>query len=60
MACAAMETFSPSLAAELGPKGVRVICLRSAGSPESIAEVLDVHAAGHRVTRDEFIALSRT
>ena len=56
VACAALESFSRSLAAELGPKGVRVICLRSAGSPESIAEVLDVHAAGHRVTRDEFIA----
>jgi len=37
-------------------KGVRVICLRSAASPESIAEVLEVYAAGHRVTRDEFIA----
>jgi NAD(P)-dependent dehydrogenase (short-subunit alcohol dehydrogenase family) len=56
VACAAMEGFSRSLAVELGPKGVRVICLRSAGSPESIAEVLDVHAAGHRVTREEFIA----
>jgi 3-oxoacyl-[acyl-carrier protein] reductase len=56
VACAAMESLSRSLAAELGPQGVRVICLRSAGSPESIAEVMDVHAAGHRVTRDEFIA----
>ena len=56
VACAAMESLSRSLAAELGPKGVCVICLRSAGSPESIAEALDVHAAGHRVTRDEFIA----
>jgi 3-oxoacyl-[acyl-carrier protein] reductase len=44
------------LAAELGPQGVRVICLRSAGSPESITDVMDVHAAGHRGTRDEFIA----
>jgi NAD(P)-dependent dehydrogenase (short-subunit alcohol dehydrogenase family) len=56
VACAAMESLSRSLAAELGPKGVRILCLRSAGSPESIAEVLEVHAAGHRVTRDEFIA----
>jgi 3-oxoacyl-[acyl-carrier protein] reductase len=56
VACAAMEGFSRSLAAELGPHGVRVVCLRSAGSPESIADVLDVHAAGQRVTRDEFIA----
>ncbi|MGH7431277.1 MAG: SDR family NAD(P)-dependent oxidoreductase [Candidatus Methylomirabilales bacterium] len=56
VACAAMEGFSRSLAAELGPQGVRVICLRSAGSPESIADTMDVHAAGNRVTRDEFIA----
>ena len=39
VACAAMESLSRSLAAELGPKGVRVICLRSAGSPESITWV---------------------
>jgi 3-oxoacyl-[acyl-carrier protein] reductase len=56
VACAAMEGFSRSLAAELGPRGVRVICLRSAGSPESIADTLDVHAAGNQVTPDEFIA----
>jgi NAD(P)-dependent dehydrogenase (short-subunit alcohol dehydrogenase family) len=56
VACAAMEGFSRSLATELGPQGVRVICVRSAGSPESIADTLDVHAAGNRVTRDEFIA----
>ena len=57
VACAALESLSRSLAAEaLGPKGVRAIRSRSAGSPESIAEVMDVHAAGHRVTRDEFIA----
>jgi NAD(P)-dependent dehydrogenase (short-subunit alcohol dehydrogenase family) len=56
VACAAMESFSRSLAAELGPKGVRVICLRSAGSPESIPDTMDVMAAGNRVTRDEFIA----
>jgi 3-oxoacyl-[acyl-carrier protein] reductase len=56
VACAAIEGFSRSLAAELGPKGIRVICLRSAGSPESIADTLEVHAAGNKVTRDEFIA----
>ena len=55
VACAAIEGFSRSLAAELGPHGVRVLCLRSAGSPESITDTLDVHAAGNRVTRDEFI-----
>jgi 3-oxoacyl-[acyl-carrier protein] reductase len=56
VACAATEGFSRSLAAELGPQGVRVVCLRSAGSPESIPETLDVHAAGNKMTRDEFIA----
>lgn len=56
VACAAIEGFSRSLAAELGPQGVRVICLRSAGSPEAIPETMDVHAVGNKVTRDEFIA----
>jgi NAD(P)-dependent dehydrogenase (short-subunit alcohol dehydrogenase family) len=55
-ACAAMEAFSRSLAAELGPKGMRVICLRSAGSPESIADTLDDHAVGNEISRDEFIS----
>jgi 3-oxoacyl-[acyl-carrier protein] reductase len=34
-ACSAIEGFSRNLAAELGPHGVRVVCLRSAGSPDS-------------------------
>ncbi|WP_129717207.1 SDR family NAD(P)-dependent oxidoreductase [Pedobacter sp. SYP-B3415] len=34
-ACSAVEAFSRNLAAELGPEGVRVITLRSAGSPDS-------------------------
>jgi len=55
VACAAMEGFSRSLAAELGPHGVRVVCPRSAGSPESIADTMDDHAAGNGMTRDEFI-----
>jgi 3-oxoacyl-[acyl-carrier protein] reductase len=54
-ACAALECLSRQLAAELGPQGVRVICLRSAGSPEAIPDTLDAFAAGKRVTRDEFI-----
>ena len=56
VACAAVEGFSRSLAAELGPQGVRVICLRSAGSPETIPDTMDVHAAGTRMTREAFIA----
>lgn len=34
-ACSAIEGFSRNLAAELGPKGVRVVGIRSAGSPDS-------------------------
>jgi len=55
-ACAALEGLSRQLAAELGPRGVRVICLRSAGSPESIADTMDAHASGNQMARDEFIA----
>jgi 3-oxoacyl-[acyl-carrier protein] reductase len=34
---------------------VRVLCLRSAGSPESILESIDEHATANKTTRDEFI-----
>jgi 3-oxoacyl-[acyl-carrier protein] reductase len=34
-ACCAIEAFSRDLAAELGPHGVRVVNIRSAGSPDS-------------------------
>jgi len=34
-ACNAMEGFVRNLAAELGPLGIRVVCMRSAGSPDS-------------------------
>jgi len=34
-ACSAIEAFSRNLASELGPYGVRVVCIRSAGSPDS-------------------------
>ena len=33
--CAAIEGFSANLASELGPDGVRVVNIRSAGSPDS-------------------------
>jgi NAD(P)-dependent dehydrogenase (short-subunit alcohol dehydrogenase family) len=54
-ACAALEGLSRQLAAELGPSGVRVVCLRSAGSPESIPGTMEVHAAGRKMGRGEFI-----
>lgn len=56
VACAALEGLCRQLAAEVGPKGVRVVCLRSAGSPESIPETMDTHAVAGKVTRDDFIA----
>jgi NAD(P)-dependent dehydrogenase (short-subunit alcohol dehydrogenase family) len=42
-ACCAIEAFSRNLASELGPAGVRVVNLRSAGSPDSrpFREALD-------------------
>lgn len=35
VACAAIEAFCRQLAAEVGPHGIRVVCLRSAGSPDA-------------------------
>lgn len=39
--CAAIEGLCRSLASEVSPKGVRVICIRSAGSPEAFADDLN-------------------
>lgn len=37
-ACSAIEAFSHSLAGELGPQGIRVVCLRPDALPETWAE----------------------
>ena len=37
-ACAATESLTRHLAAELGPRGVRVICLRPDAIPEALAQ----------------------
>ena len=37
MAGAAVESFTRQLAAELGPHGIRVVCLRPTGIPETAA-----------------------
>jgi len=44
-ACCAMECFSKNLASELGPYGVRVVNMRSGGSPDSriFREAADNH-----------------
>ena len=39
LAAAAVETLARQLAAELGPDGVRVVCLRLAGIPETATEL---------------------
>jgi 3-oxoacyl-[acyl-carrier protein] reductase len=55
-ACAAIEGLCRQLAVELGPFDVRVVCLRSAGSPDApgVDEVFDEHAAVAGITREEF------
>jgi 3-oxoacyl-[acyl-carrier protein] reductase len=47
-ACCAIEAFSTNLAAELGPSGVRVVNIRSAGSPDSRVFKEAVDEGGHR------------
>ena len=54
--CAAVEGLSRSLAAELGPHGIRVVCLRSTGSPEApgVQWAFGRHAEAAGTTSDEF------
>src|SRR6266487_4325938 len=54
VACAAIEAFSRSLAGELGPRGVRVVCLRSHGIPETWG---GNQGGGAGKTREELQAL---
>jgi 3-oxoacyl-[acyl-carrier protein] reductase len=57
-ACEAIEGLWRGLAAELGPRGVRLICLRSAGSPDTpdVQEVFKLHAKAAGLTFDECLA----
>lgn len=59
-AWAAVEALTRSLAAELGPQGVRAVCLRPNGIPETatIREVYGLHADGVGMSREEFQAFS--
>jgi NAD(P)-dependent dehydrogenase (short-subunit alcohol dehydrogenase family) len=54
--CAAVEAISRTLAAELGPHGIRVVCLRSTGSPEApgVQWAFTRHAEAAGKTRDDF------
>ena len=58
VACAAIEGFCRQLAADVGPHGIRVVCLRSAGSPDSpgVEAALRLHAENAGVSREEFEA----
>jgi len=56
IACAATESLYRQLACELGPLGIRVVCLRSAGSPDArgVSAAFDMRAKENGVTREEF------
>lgn len=58
VACEAIEGLWRTWAAELGPHGVRVVCLRSAGSPDApaIGGMAALHADATGVTPEEFLA----
>ncbi|MBV9232016.1 MAG: SDR family oxidoreductase, partial [Chloroflexi bacterium] len=59
-AWAAIEALTRSLAAELGPRGVRAVCLRSDAIPETpnIGVVYGLHANALGITREQFQAFS--
>ncbi|MGH8066649.1 MAG: SDR family NAD(P)-dependent oxidoreductase [Candidatus Entotheonellia bacterium] len=58
-ACAAIQGLSRTLAGELGPHGIRVVCLQPDAIPESAAlqETFAQHAKATRMTREAFQAL---
>ena len=55
-AWAAMEALSRGLSVELAAQGIRAICLRTTGLPETktFETVLDLHAKAMGITRKEF------
>jgi NAD(P)-dependent dehydrogenase (short-subunit alcohol dehydrogenase family) len=58
-AWAAMEGLSRGLSAELGSRGVRVVCLRTTGIPETatIDVVFGLHAKTIGISREQFQSL---
>ncbi|HLY31334.1 MAG TPA: SDR family oxidoreductase [Ktedonobacterales bacterium] len=58
VACAAIESLCRQLAGELGPQGIRVICLRSAGSPDTpvLERILPQLAELSGVSEEAFVA----
>jgi enoyl-[acyl-carrier-protein] reductase (NADH) len=57
-AWAAIESLTRGLAAEVGPLGVRVVCVNAAGMPETaqLTEVYGLHADAYGITRSQFEA----
>lgn len=61
VACSAVEGFTRKLAAEVGPSGVRVVCLRSNAIPEATAigshsaTVFSAVASRHGISIDELM-----
>jgi 3-oxoacyl-[acyl-carrier protein] reductase len=57
-ACSAIEGLWRSLACELGPHGIRLVILRSAGSPDApgLRDVLAEHAGAAGKSFEEFVA----
>jgi 3-oxoacyl-[acyl-carrier protein] reductase len=55
--CAGVEALSHTLAAEVGPRGVRVVCLRSSGSPETpgVQTASEHHAKARGMSREEWL-----
>jgi NAD(P)-dependent dehydrogenase (short-subunit alcohol dehydrogenase family) len=58
VACAAIESYCRQLAFEAGKNGIRVVCIRSAGSPDApgVDEVFSLHAKNAGITREAFEA----
>lgn len=51
-----VEALTRTLSAELGPRGIRVLCIRTHGMPETetIHEVFGIHARAHGITAAQF------
>jgi NAD(P)-dependent dehydrogenase (short-subunit alcohol dehydrogenase family) len=58
VACAAIEALWRQLAIELGPRGIRLVTLRSSGSPDApgVAAAIGEHAKAAGVTLEAFEA----
>jgi NAD(P)-dependent dehydrogenase (short-subunit alcohol dehydrogenase family) len=55
VACATIEAICRQFAVELGPSGVRVVCIRSSGSPdaEGVREAMSIHARNAGISFDD-------